>query len=426
MKKYFSLLLLFLVSGSAFSQDSLYARYIIDTLASKTLNGRGYSDGADKKAAAIISSQFQKFGLQEFNTTFYQKFETDVNTFPGEMQVKINHKKLIPGKDFLVDAYSSGSKGKFKVYPIQHDSTDTSLQNFVSYLQKNWTDLKPNNAVAIDKKEFSKSQYQFMLSVFAHRDSLSPKIILEFSNEKLTWDASTEKFPFTHIIIHSKNGLENSKSARLNIDEELLKNDTTQNVIGYIRGTMYPDSFLVFTCHYDHLGQMGTGTYFPGANDNASGCAMILNLANYFSKHPAKYSIAFIAFAGEELGLVGSKFYNEHPVFPLGNIKFLINLDIVGTGDDGIKVVNATTFNNQFDTLVSLNEKNHYLKNVLPRASATVSDHYYFTQNGVPSFFIYTLGGISAYHDIYDRPETLPLTKFIPLFHLLVDFVKTF
>jgi aminopeptidase YwaD len=426
VNKYFFLFSFFLISIPAFSQDSLYARFIVDTLASKTLNGRGYSDSADKKAAAIISFQFQKFGLQKFNNSFYQNFETDVNTFPGNMFVKVGHEKLIPGKDFLVDAYSSGIKGKFKVHRFQHDTTDTSLVNFEIQLQEKWSGLKPNEAVAIDKKSFTKDQYEFLLSVFARRDSSSPKIILEFSNEKLTWDASTETFSFTHIIIHAKSELENAKSIKLNIDEKLLKNDTTQNVIGFVKGTTYPDSFLVFTCHYDHLGQMGNGTYFPGANDNASGCAMILNLAKYFSQHPAKYSIAFIAFAGEELGLVGSKYYNENPVFPLGNIKFLTNLDIVGTGDDGIKVVNATTFTREFDTLVSLNKKNNFLKILSPRASATVSDHYYFTQNGVPSFFIYTLGGISAYHDIYDRPQTLPLTKFIPLFYLLVDFVNTF
>ncbi|MGE3824646.1 MAG: hypothetical protein AB7G44_10500 [Bacteroidia bacterium] len=60
------------------------------------------------------------------------------------------------------------------------------------------------------------------------------------------------------------------------------------------------------------------------------------------------------------------------------------------------------------------------------RGKAANSDHYYISENGVPAFFIYTMGGIKAYHDVYDKPETLPLTEFQDLFRLLTDFVKTF
>ena len=136
--------------------------------------------------------------------------------------------------------------------------------------------------------------------------------------------------------------------------------------------------------------------------------------------------IAFICFTGEELGLLGSAFYVQHPEFPLSKIKFLINLDIVGTGDEGIKVVNATEFPKQFDQLVKLNDKDQYMKVVSPRGKAANSDHYPFYVNGVPCFFIYTMGGIAAYHDIYDRAETLPLTKYEDLFKLLIDFENSF
>ena len=76
---------------------------------------------------------------------------------------------------------------------------------------------------------------------------------------------------------------------------------------------------------------MGKDTFFPGANDNASGVSMLLNLAKYYKAHPANYSIAFIFFSGEEAGLLGSKYYSEHPIFPLSKIKFLVNLVLLGT-----------------------------------------------------------------------------------------------
>lgn len=81
-------------------------------------------------------------------------------------------------------------------------------------------------------------------------------------------------------------------------------------MVGYIQGTRKPDSMIVLTAHYDHLGGLGNATYFPGANDNASGISMLLSLARYYSNidHRPEYTMVFIAFGGEEVGLIGSQF----------------------------------------------------------------------------------------------------------------------
>src|SRR6185295_17501176 len=100
-------------------------------------------------------------------------------------------------------------------------------------------------------------------------------------------------------------------------------------------------------------------------------------------------SIVFIAFAGEEAGLIGSKYYTDHPLFPLARIKFLINLDLLGTGDDGMMVVNATEYPNQFHLLDSINSVHQFLPKLGQRGKAKNSDHYYFTEHAVPSFFFY-------------------------------------
>ena len=83
-----------------------------------------------------------------------------------------------------------------------------------------------------------------------------------------------------------------SKKIKVHIKSKLLDHKTN-NVIGYIEGTEIKDTFIVLTAHYDHLGMMGK-TMFPGANDNASGVAMMLDMADYFSINPCKYSIAFL------------------------------------------------------------------------------------------------------------------------------------
>lgn len=97
-------------------------------------------------------------------------------------------------------------------------------------------------------------------------------------------------------------------------------------------------------------------------------------------------------------------------------------MDIMGTGDDGITVVNGSVYKAAFNDLVRLNDSLHLLKQVKMRGATANSDHYFFYAAGVPDFFIYTMGGIRAYHDIYDRRETLPLTKFSEVFELLVHF----
>ena len=211
-------------------------------------------------------------------------------------------------------------------------------------------------------------------------------------------------------------------SLDVHINNKFLNEYRTQNVVGYIPGTVCPDSFLVYTAHYDHLGMMGKSIYFPGANDNASGTSMMLILARYFSRHPQRYSVVFIGFTGEEAGLLGSGYFTGHPLINLSGIKFLVNLDLVGTGVDGITVVNATEFPHPFEMLCHLNDTGRYLVNIKKRGKACNSDHCPFYACGVPCFFIYTLGGIAAYHNLDDRPETLPLTAFEALSKLLIAF----
>ena len=118
--------------------------------------------------------------------------------------------------------------------------------------------------------------------------------------------------------------------------------------------------------------------------------------------------------------------YVHNPVFPLTDILFLVNLDILGTGDEGITVVNGAVHTKEFELLSKINNEREYLVKVKKRGKAAISDHYPFSEANVPCFYIYTMGGIKAYHDVYDVPETLPLTEFEDLFRLLTDFVATF
>jgi len=209
---------------------------------------------------------------------------------------------------------------------------------------------------------------------------------------------------------------------KVNIENKLVSGFKAYNVCGIVKGTSKPDSIIIISAHYDHLGGMGKETFFPGANDNASGVSLLLNLARYYAANPQPYSIGFICFAGEEAGLVGSKYFTENSLVPLKNIRFLINTDLAGTGEEGITVVNATEFPREYAMMNAVNDEGKLLAKINARGKAANSDHYFFTEKGVPAFFFYTLGGIKAYHDVFDKPETLPLNEHEDLFRLVVQF----
>ena len=134
----------------------------------------------------------------------------------------------------------------------------------------------------------------------------------------------------------------------------------------------------------------------------------------------------FICFGAEEIGLLGSKYFTQYPNIKLKKIKFLVNLDLVGTGDDGIAIVNAIEQKKYVKRITKMNSKNHDFKRVKIRGQAPNSDHYWFGQHMVPSIFIYTLGGVAHYHDPLDRSETLLLSKTEQLMNLVVNFFQTF
>jgi aminopeptidase YwaD len=358
------------------AQNISYNHKIVDTLTSPTFWGRGYTNDGMKKAAEYLSTEFKTLGLKPLGKKDYlQKFTYSANTFPGNMEVVVNDKKLIPGVDYLVSADSRGTKAKGKLE--QRDS--------VTFIDG------------------------------------SDKIIITLE-KKLTWEAAQKVENYTIIQLDKNKFTEIPKTIQVNIENKFIKKFDAANVCAMVAGTQKPDSFIFITAHYDHLGGMGRDTYFPGANDNASGVALLLSLAKYYATHPQKYSIGFILFAGEEIGLLGSKYYTENPIVPLKNIRFLTNTDLAGTGIDGITVVNATEFPKEFALMQKINTDNKYLKAVNPRGKAANSDHYFFTEKGVPSFFFYTLGGIAAYHDVFDKAATLPLTEQADLIQIMIKF----
>lgn len=384
----------------------------IKKLTSSSFHGRGYYKKGDHRAADFIEDEFRKAGLKPVGGSYFQSFSFPVNTFPGKMDVVIGNKKLIPGKDFIVSPACPSVKGKFNLIKLTLPLPDFSARDY------------SNDFLLIDKTGLDSTSASLLDSISRFPPMVKGVMIAEPT--KLTWSVSQKVNEKVFIRALRDSFPFGATTIELNIENQFIPSYSTNNVIGYIPGTTNPDSFIVFTAHYDHLGRMGKKTIFPGANDNASGTAMIIDLARYYSKPENKIakSILFIAFAGEEAGLVGSKYYVENPLLPIDKIRFLINLDLMGNGEDGIMVVNGEIHEKEFGMLDSLNNQYQLLKTIGKRGTAKNSDHYWFSHRGVPAFFLYTTGGSKAYHDIYDVAEKLPLTEFEDVKKLLAEFVS--
>ena len=269
------------------------------------------------------------------------------------------------------------------------------------------------------------------MAYLKYSPKLAIKGVMVITANKPVWFPSSEQAQRPLLLVRKEAlpkdfSTEKPLKIQLQADAKLLQNTPSQNVLASIKGTERPDSIIMLCAHYDHLGRMGTEAFFPGANDNASGVAMMLSLARYYSKNPPKYTMVFAAFGSEEIGLLGSRHFVEKPIFPLSKIKFLLNLDILGTGLDGITVVNGSIYKDLFTRLQQLNEQKKLLPEVKVRGEACNSDHCFFHQQKVPSFYIYTRGGISEYHNVFDKSETLTLEEFDDLHELFKGFLNGF
>jgi hypothetical protein len=208
-------------------------------------------------------------------------------------------------------------------------------------------------------------------------------------------DLKPRSFPLTKLAV----------SMTLSIQHDMK---TVHNVAAYIPGKT--KDYVIIGAHYDHLGlgdehslaPSQIGTIHPGADDNASGTAGVIELARYFSKQPQQQrGMLFMTFAGEELGLLGSNYYTGHPLLPLENAVTMINMDMIGRIRGGKVYVNGTGTGSTLGKLVESVKPPAEFKLDLSEATGYGgSDHMSFTVKQVPVLFFF-----SGLHGDYHKPS---------------------
>lgn len=435
------LLVLWLIAAwlpqEGFSQfsDALTVRRHLNELSADKYYGRGYNKDGMFYAAQYVAKIYKGLGLRSFGQDYYQSFEMPIVKYDGRMQVVLNGVVLKAGVDYLIDPYSRSAD--FKNRTVAHMDLLAETEGLQgAALTARWEEIKARLAensfvwVLQNADAFRKNMGWNGVRVWSSRLPAGDYIIPV--NEKPLWFV-TQEFRDPRIVYvygeHARNAAW-INNATVKYKAVLQQDFLARNVIGYVPSRNTSDKFLVFTAHYDHIGMMGNDAIFNGASDNASGTAMMLNLAAYYAANPLdNYNIMFIACAAEEAGLLGSGYYVEHPYFPLDKIKFLINLDIWGDATDGIAVVNGKKFEKEFQQVLAANREisnapEGYFRQITQGEEATNSDHAPFYLKGVPAFFFFTIGGPGHYHNTEDKAATLKLTNINEAALLLKIFVE--
>ncbi|TDW99805.1 M28 family metallopeptidase [Dinghuibacter silviterrae] len=171
--------------------------------------------------------------------------------------------------------------------------------------------------------------------------------------------------------------------------------NTSKNVIAKITGTKYPDEYIIYTAHWDHLGigkpdEKGDSIY-NGALDNASGTAALLEIARAFKglKNPPQRTIVFISVTAEEQGLLGSAYYAQHPIYPLNKTVAEVNMDVISPHEKTNDVVITGAGQSDLEDILAEEAKRqgrYVAPEPRPEAGGYFrSDHFNFAKAGVPA-----------------------------------------
>lgn len=323
-------------------------------LASDELMGRSTMRPEIHVAARFISEQFRSFGLKEVPGTqdYFQSFELTFITAPAAGYFVVGNKTYNIGKDFLqarglafqltapIVFAGFGSPAeiakldlKGKIVVVNMGESDSSRvmgsRRFMDAKQKR---LQEKGALCMVERYWQPAA-----------DWENPKHYYSGQRARDSLDALLPVF-----LVYDPEGelpsiAKNSSSARIQVNGSNLINVPAKNVMGWIEGTdpQLKNQCVVLSAHYDHIGvatvpKMEEGkldSVYNGARDNAIGVTAVINAARYFAQHPVKRSVLFIAFTGEEMGMLGSRFFAAHPPIELEKLVYNLNIDNGGYND---------------------------------------------------------------------------------------------
>lgn len=433
----------------------------IGFLASDSLKGRQPGTPEISVAANYIQSHFKNSGLKFPKDKGYQGFELVTGVSLGkENQFFFNGKYGEIAKDFIPLAFSKNAflfakmtfvgyglsiktdsikwddykgidvNGKWVVILRGHPELSKSDSKFNEFSDERSkvltaTDKGASGVIFVTPVELSKSDELMSLN-YDKSPAIADIPVVNITRKMMDTIIKNDKNLSIAGLETEINKTKKSNSFQL-FEKLLIKTDvklnkqTTQNVYGILEGNdpILKNEYIVIGAHYDHLGMGGTGSgsrmpdtiaVHNGADDNASGVAGIIELAQKLSsiKNELKRSVIFVAFSAEELGLLGSKYFAANLPVKSNQIKTMINMDMIGRlqPNDPYILISGTGTSAESEDLLNLLTKKSKIPLRYSPEGYGASDHASFYAINIPVFSL-TTGAHEDYHTPFDDTDRI-------------------
>jgi hypothetical protein len=402
----------------------------IELLASDSLEGRSAGSEGERKAAEYIIAAFRKVGLKPAfsNENYLQPFLISEKKYIlPENFLKSGGQTLRLHEDYFPLDFSAQKEFSVSGSPSLHESGSAWFSSVTDLVEKN------KNNPHFDLYEGLLEEAQG-----AEKRGASAVFFFGYSGDSLSFIQTAKRQPVGIPVLYiTQKGMTRSFSdpteyySAEGLVRWVVKQRTGNNVAAFINNNARFTA--VIGAHYDHLGfgednnSLHTGkepVIHNGADDNASGTAAMLELAAMIkAKGLKKYNYLFVAFSGEELGLFGSKFFTENPPVNIGDISYMINMDMLGRLNDSSRLLTVGGYGTSPSWSSLLSEPGQYLKLRFDSSGTGPSDHTSFYRKDIPVLFFFT-GLHSDYHKPSDDAEKINLrgqTEVVKLIYRVIS-----
>ncbi len=447
-----ALLALALVGASSSVHAQLDSRMVIpnlkkhiSTLASDAYQGRETGEPGERMSYMYILKEFKDVGLAPLGTSYYLQafpFTKSVSAGPAT-KLNIDGKIIEKGDDFFPLAFTINGKVNAEAIRVGYGMVAPKLE------YNDYKDLKGLKGkifiieTSTPDKGGPHSKYSEYTDFRMRIDtaiSRGAAGVIFINSDK---DAENPKADYTNRITPStipvafvgdafRNLLMKDGKMKVELQTELVKKEGTgYNVLGYMNN--FAPRTIVIGAHYDHLGMGGEGSLYRGepaihngADDNASGTAALIELARYLiTKGPKNNNYLFMAYSGEEKGLLGSSFWVKNPTQSLDSINYMLNMDMVGRlkPEDPQLLVNGTGTSDAWK--ITMNYiKVDSLRIKTTESGVGPSDHTSFYLKGIPVLHFFS-GTHNDYHKPSDDENLINYTGEISIMNYMIKLIQS-
>ncbi len=423
-------------------------------LASDELGGRLPGTENDRQAAGYIAGEFEKAGIELLGDNGFQYFDVVTSVKAGENNLlTFGEVKGRVNKDFIPLSFSKNTSLEAEVvfvgygFQVENDTLKWDEYNDLN-VQDKWVIImrgepgeeNPGSPFATNaglrEKVLTAKDNGAGGVIFVSGPSFDKDdALMRMFFDKTTADAGVPVFHVKRTLIDSLLGVSVASLEKKILEEKapnsfetedmlfgesdvIHKKVKTMNVVGLIEGNdpALKEEIIVIGAHYDHLGMGGPGSgsrepdtmaIHNGADDNASGVAGIIEIAEKIAanKSELKRTVVVVAFGAEEMGLIGSNYFVEHPIVDMDKVIAMFNLDMIGRLNDERSVAfGGTGTAKETEELLNQYLEIHEMKGSFSKEGFGPSDHAAFYAEDIPVFFIST-GAHGDYHTHLDDVE---------------------